>query len=168
MKTFLGGVIAGICLLVLSALLFVQLGGMPVATSGGSLPFERTIAGMAIHAALRGHEDEPSPLAASEENLLAGAKIYADNCAICHGLPARSPSPIAKGLFPSPPQLFNQDQMVTDDPVGEIFWKAKNGIRLTGMPGFEGSRSDQELWQVSLLLNKADHVSNEVKTVLTR
>jgi mono/diheme cytochrome c family protein len=58
-------------------------------------------------------------------------------------------------MFPKPPRLF-KGHGVTDDPPGETYWKAANGIRLTGMPAYSGSLSDTQLWQVSLMLAKAD------------
>lgn len=60
-------------------------------------------------------------------------------CAVCHGSSGGHPSFIAKGLFPKPPQLLEIDDQITADPVGEAYWKVKNGIRLTGMPGFVDS-----------------------------
>lgn len=57
--------------------------------------------------------------------------------------------------------------MVTDDPVGVTYWKAKHGIRLTGMPGFEGLLTDEQLWNVSLLLANADTLPPDVKQALT-
>ena len=57
-------------------------------------------------------------------------------------------------MFPKPPQLFD-GKGVTDDPVGETYWKVSNGIRLTGMPAFFGSLTDEQLWQVSQLLANA-------------
>jgi mono/diheme cytochrome c family protein len=59
-------------------------------------------------------------------------------------------------MYPPPPQLWAPDGGVSDDPVGETHWVVQNGIRLTGMPGFAGALSDKELWQVSLLLAKAN------------
>jgi thiosulfate dehydrogenase len=44
---------------------------------------------------------------------------------------------------------------VSDDPVGETYWKVENGIRLTGMPSFKTQLSDPEMWQVSLFLANA-------------
>jgi mono/diheme cytochrome c family protein len=61
-------------------------------------------------------------------------------------------------MFPRPPKLMPPGKGVTDDPVGETYWKVRNGIRLTGMPAFEGTLSDTALWQVSLLLLKADEL----------
>jgi thiosulfate dehydrogenase len=68
-------------------------------------------------------------------------------------------------MFPKPPQLFD-GVGVTDDPAWETYWKATNGIRLTGMPGFKGRLTDFQLWQVAQLLANADKVSPAVKAAL--
>jgi thiosulfate dehydrogenase len=167
MKKFLTGMLIGVLLVLVAGFLFMTRGGMPVATRGSPLPLERFMAGRALHFATAKAEGEPSPLPADEANLLAGAKAYQNNCAVCHGLrdPA-SRTAIAKGMYPPPPQLLQPDQGVTDDPVGETHWKVKNGIRLTGMPGFDGSLSPDEMWQVSLLLSKADQLPPAVQQAL--
>jgi hypothetical protein len=51
----------------------------------------------------------------------------------------------------------------TDDEVGETYWKVVHGIRLTGMPGFKGDRSDTQAWEVSLSLANADHLPDSIK-----
>ena len=96
-----------------------------------------------------------SPIPASDEAYTAGVRLYRNNCAVCHGLPGQDQTPIAKGEFPKPPELF-KGKGVTDDPVGVTYWKVANGIRLTGMPGFSGSLSNEQMWQVTLLLSNAD------------
>jgi len=55
---------------------------------------------------------------------------------------------------------------VTDDPAWETYWKAKNGIRLTGMPAFKETLNDTQIWQVSVLLANADKISPAVKSAL--
>jgi mono/diheme cytochrome c family protein len=45
---------------------------------------------------------------------------------------------------------------VSDDPPAETHWKVANGIRLTGMPAFNQVLSENQMWQVSLLLANAD------------
>jgi mono/diheme cytochrome c family protein len=55
---------------------------------------------------------------------------------------------------------------VTDDPPGETYWKAANGIRLTGMPAYKGSLSDTQLWQVSLMLANADKLPPPAKAAV--
>jgi len=57
---------------------------------------------------------------------------------------------------------------VTDDDVGETYWKVKNGIRLTGMPGYVSSLSENEMWQVSLLLLHADKLPDSAVAVLRK
>ena len=57
--------------------------------------------------------------------------------------------------------------MVTDDPVGVTYWKAKHGIRLSGMPGYTGLLTDEQLWTVSLFLANADKLPPSVKQALT-
>ena len=101
-----------------------------------------------------------------DTNLLAGAHVYREQCAVCHGLPNQPRGAIAQGMFPRPPALFAPDEGVTDDPEGKIYWKVKYGIRLTGMPGFHESLSETELWQVSLLLLKANQLSEPVRQSL--
>lgn len=166
MKKLALGIVIGICLPVISGYIFLITGAIPVATKGQPLPMEQFIAKTAIHAAMKNEINKQSPLSADEINLMAGVKIYKMNCAVCHGLPNGNKTAIAKGLFPPPPQLFGDDS-VTDDPIGEIYWKVKNGIRLTGMPGFTDTLSETELWQVSQVLQNADKLSVSVKESLT-
>jgi mono/diheme cytochrome c family protein len=165
-KTFLVGILIGLCLPLVTAYLWLNSGRVPVATQGPPLPFERAITRTALRAAMRSELDKASPLQPDENVLLAGAKIYVAQCAVCHGLPESPATAIAQGMFPRPPQLFEPDRGVTDDPIGKIYWKVKNGIRLTGMPGFVSTLGDDELWQVSLLLLKADQLPTSVQHVL--
>lgn len=163
---FIAGVIIGICLPFLAAYVFLRLGGMPVATKGPPLPLEKKIARLALHAKMDPEAGKPSPLPADEANLVAGAKVYQAQCAVCHGYLGQPETKIAQGMFPHPPQLLPPKKGVTDDPVGETYWKAKNGIRLTGMPGYTDSLSDTELWQVSLMLLHAQELPAAATQVL--
>jgi len=162
--SFVLGVIVGVlipALLVYSYFRFVY---APVATAAPAMPFEKTAARMALRARITKEAPTTAPIAADEPNLLAGAKVYRDNCAVCHGQPGQPSSAIAAGMYPSPPHLF--DDPVTDDPVGWTYWKATNGIRMTGMPAFRDSLSDREIWQVSTMLANADKLPEPVQAVL--
>jgi thiosulfate dehydrogenase len=165
-KTFVLGVLLGICLPVLAGYLFIILGGMPVTTKDAPLPFERYLAKKALKAAMRKEIGTRAPMPPDDTTLLAGAKVYREQCAVCHGLPNQPLGVIAKGMFPPPPSLFSPDEGVTNDPEGKIYWKVKYGIRLTGMPGFQDSLSETEIWQVSLLLRKAQQLSAPVRQSL--
>jgi thiosulfate dehydrogenase len=89
---------------------------------------------------------------------MLGAIVYRDKCAVCHGLLNQPPAAIGIAMFPQAPQLLIERTMVTDDPPGETFWKVKNGIRLSGMPRFDDSLTDRQIWQVSVMLAAADRL----------
>ena len=100
------------------------------------------------------------PIQPDEASLVAGAHVYSDRCAVCHGL-HNKPSPTGLHMFPSAPPLWekhhNGDVVgVTDDQPGETYWKVANGIRLSGMPTYKDVLTDNEMWQVSILLANAD------------
>jgi mono/diheme cytochrome c family protein len=164
-KGFLLGVVVTIVVLMAVVYGYFATGRAPVATSAPPMPFEGQFAHMALHARMDKEIPTQVPVAADETNLTAGARVYVEHCAVCHGLPGKEQTAIAKGEFPRPPHLF-EGKGVTDDEPGETYWKVANGIRLTGMPGFNQNLSTTEMWQVSLLLANADKLTAPVKAVL--
>ena len=165
MIKFFLGVVVGIGLVVLASYLFVTRGGIFMGTATKPLPLEGTISGAAITASIGKSANDPSPLPADETNLQAGAKIYMNVCAGCHGKLDQASS-AAKGFYPLPPHLLAPDAGVTDDPVGATHWMVKNGIRFSAMPSFNQKLSDSEIWQVSLLLRNANKLPASVQDSL--
>jgi mono/diheme cytochrome c family protein len=130
------------------------------------MPFERMLANKALRAVIEKEMPKDLPIPADEAAFTAGAGIYREHCAVCHGLPAQPQTAIAKGMFPNPPMLM-EGKGVTDDTPGETYWKVANGIRLSGMPGFKQSLSETQMWQVSVLLAQADKLPAGVKQSLS-
>lgn len=95
-----------------------------------------------------------APVALDDATLNEGIKIYGNNCIVCHGGADGHPSDIGFGLYQKAPLLGKHG--VEDDPEGETYWKVRHGIRLTGMPAFSNTLSDEQLWQVSLFLKHMD------------
>ena len=155
MKGFVVGVVLTLVCAAAVLYTYFAVGFAPVATSAPEMPFEARLARLALHARIDKEMPKTVPIEASESNYLAGARAYRENCAVCHGLPGKEPTAIARGMFPKPPQLF-KGKGVTDDPPGETYWKVANGIRLTGMPSYKEILTDTEMWQVSVLLANAD------------
>ena len=106
MKNFLFGFVAAFVLFAVLGGAYLALGLAPVATAAPPLPFEKTITGIALNAAVRKGEPKSAPMTGTEENYAAGARVYRTNCAVCHGLPGQDQTAIAKGEFPKPPELF--------------------------------------------------------------
>lgn len=164
---FILGLIIGVILVPVVVVLYLLSGHAPVAASDPPMPFEKVIAKTALNAAIKKGMPAAAPIQADEATLLAGAHVYREDCAMCHGLPNQTVPVVAKGMSPNPPQLLQKRGMVTDDPPGKIFWQAQNGIRLTGMPGFKASLSDNQLWQVSLFLANADKLPASAQQALS-
>ena len=167
MGKFILGVIIGLLIIPVCGYIYFATGMVPVATSAQAMPFEKTMARIGLEAHVEKEAPKSAPFQPSETDYMAGAQLYRNDCAVCHGLPGQKQTPVAAGMFPKPPQLFN-GHGVTDDPPGETYWKVANGIRLTGMPAYKQSVSEQQLWQVSLMLANADKLPDAAKQELAR
>jgi len=159
MKSFLVGLILGILILPAIVFVYFQVGWPPVAVADQPFPLERQIVHFPLRARIGKEMPKSSPIEASATNLEAGAHLYRQQCATCHGLYGR-PADFAAHMYPHAPQLWaphrNGVVGVSDDPPGETYWKVANGIRLTGMPSFDKVLNPTQMWQVTLLLANAD------------
>jgi thiosulfate dehydrogenase len=167
LKWFVLGIVITLVVLAGGAYLFVKAGGISMETTAPPLRLEKTVADMALRASLGRAAGQKNPLRFNDATMLAAAQKYKQNCAVCHGTPGQPRTPISKGMFPDPPQLFEKQGMITDDPEGETFWKVTHGIRLSGMPGFGSTLSDTERWQVTTLVAHADKLSATVQAKLS-
>jgi mono/diheme cytochrome c family protein len=164
-KGFLIGLIAGVLLLAGGVYCYFASGMAPAAVGDPPMPFEKSLARKALGAHIDKQSAAQPAVPADEQNLLAGAQVYMQNCAGCHGLPGQPPPPFANRMYPPAPLLF-KGKGVTDDPPSESYWKVANGIRLTGMPSFKSYLTDTQLWQVSQLVAHADGIPDSAKKVL--
>jgi len=92
----------------------------------------------------------------------AGARAFASRgCANCHGAPGVMWAKFSEGLRPDPPDL-KEDEDVRALTPAQIFWVVRNGINMTGMPGFGLSDPpvpDQEIWTIAAFVKKLPDVS---------
>jgi thiosulfate dehydrogenase len=160
------GIVLGVLGVVGGVYWYFASGKAPVAVTAPDLPFEHKMAHMALDKYLEKLPHLDPKVLADEKNLLAGAEVYKQNCAVCHGLPGGDKSAIASGMYPKPPQLFH-GVGVTDDEAWESYWKVENGIRMTGMPGFHGTLNENQIWQVAVLVKNADKITPAVRAALT-
>lgn len=165
MSKFVIGLVAGVILAFAGVFAYFVTGMAPVATAASPMPFEGFFAHAALHARIEKEMPKSVPIAVDEAAYDAGATIYKDDCAVCHGVPLTPQSHIAQGMFPHPPKLM-EGTGVTDDPAGETYWKVANGIRMTGMPSFDKTLSTTQMWQVSVLLANADKLPQSAKQIL--
>jgi mono/diheme cytochrome c family protein len=158
LKFFLGFVFAFLVIGV-GAFAYFKFGNPPVAVADKPFPFEAQIVQVPLSARIDSQMQQP-PFGISEDVYETGAMAYKLQCASCHGVPGKD-VPFAKNMYPDAPQLWKKHRRgdvvgVSDDEAGETFWKIKNGIRLTGMPSFKGVLTDDQMWDVALLLKHAN------------
>jgi thiosulfate dehydrogenase len=157
---FLIGLVIGLLLVPIGAFCYLHYGNPPVAVADAPFPFEKQIVHMPLHDRIAKDMPKSVPIQPTADNLTAGAQIYRQNCAFCHGLNNQN-SAVAPHMYPGAPQLWHAHGGenivgVSDDPPGETYWKVANGIRLSAMPAFDQVLSSTQMWQVSLLLANAN------------
>jgi len=154
------GVILGLILAPFALLAWFHWGNPPVAVGDPPLPKEQELTNVPLEQRIAREMPGNPPIQADEANLTAGAEVYRDQCASCHGYHGKSVS-FAAHMYPAAPALWEKHADsnvvgVSDDPPGVTYWKVANGIRLTGMPAFKDTLTDTQIWQVSLLVANAD------------
>ncbi len=75
-----------------------------------------------------------------------GFREYHAMCRLCHGAPGYEQAEFARGLYPKPPDLVSKGMQQRSD--AELYWVVKNGIKMTGMPAFGPTHSNDELWSI--------------------
>jgi mono/diheme cytochrome c family protein len=157
LRGFFIGVAVSIVVALIVGYGLLQSGLIPANADAKPGGLELWAAGKSLQATLRREAPKgPNPVALSDDHLIDGVKLYAEHCAICHGAASgdASASPVARGLYPKPPQLATDG--VEDDPEGVSYWKIEHGIRLTGMPSWKGALTDQQIWTLALFLKHMD------------
>jgi mono/diheme cytochrome c family protein len=98
-----------------------------------------------IHSVRRRAAGIAAPRGVAAREVAAGFCTYETHCVACHGAAGVAREPWVAGLEPAPPYLLDASEKFTPS---ELFWIAKNGIKMTGMPSWRDSLSDRELWGV--------------------
>ena len=107
-----------------------------------------------LHRHAAGIEVPPDLLTTA--NIEAGARLYANTCAACHGAPGQALSPIGQGILPLAPELLSPTRR--NNPK-MMFWVIKNGVKMTAMPAFGKTQDDQTIWDLTAFLYKGRGIS---------
>jgi mono/diheme cytochrome c family protein len=104
--------------------------------------------------------DRPNPLARTPEALDEAIAHWADHCAVCHGNDGAGDVEMGKQMYPHAPDMRKQGtQKLTD---GELFYIIENGIRLSGMPAWGGSKAaEQSSWKLVHFIRHLPELSDE-------
>ena len=87
---------------------------------------------------------------ADPRRIAAGAQLYDALCTGCHLGPGIKKTDLSRGLYPKPPPLAYG----TDVSQAQQFWVIKHGVKLTGMPSWGKTHSDDDVWNLVAFLKK--------------
>ncbi len=92
------------------------------------------------------------------EMIKEGFEHYNEMCASCHGEPGQDQTELSKGLNPPAPYFVKAAKFID---AKEMFWVTKNGIKMTGMPAWGKTHSDEKIWAIVAFMKKLPVISAE-------
>lgn len=112
------------------------------------LPLENRVANMAKDIAIPIEaRNVRSPIPSSDAAVKGGEQIYAQNCALCHGVDGHGFTVLGRHMFPPAMDLTSPHVQHWTD--ADLYWIIQNGISLTGMPSWSSSISPTDTWKIA-------------------
>ncbi|MGA7179713.1 MAG: cytochrome c [Thiobacillaceae bacterium] len=146
------GSLVAILLIILAAMAYVGFGGYNVGADAPHWTITAKIIqavrerSMTLHAqriAIPAALDQPQRIA-------DGAGLYDEMCTGCHLAPGMEDSEMRRGLYPQPPDFPTEGI----DDLQTAFWVIKHGIKLTAMPAWGKSHTDEQIWDMVAFLQQ--------------
>ena len=161
MRGFLAGIIVTLVVFACSVFAVSHFGLYPIGADNPPSALERSLAMRAMDEYADKHKpDMENPTQLTAANLSEGAKEYEEHCAFCHGGAKAKISPMRDKFNPPAPQLLNR---IPHDEDAWLFWVTKHGVRMTGMPTWNGVMSDEEMWKVVAFIKHSDKLPPETQ-----
>jgi mono/diheme cytochrome c family protein len=107
--------------------------------------------------------DAKNPVEPTEANVTAGAQLYIDHCAGCHGVPSNPDSTFARSFNPPAPEFFKDAPDMSDN---QNFYIIQHGIRWTGMPAWGKTLSDTQIWTLCAFLDNTEKLPAGAQKIL--
>jgi mono/diheme cytochrome c family protein len=165
LKNFLLGSIVTLAILVIGGYAYLRLGFAEVRGDVPPSRLESNLMRMAVHASVRRNAPEvTNPVAPSDENLIAGGKMYRGQCAGCHGTPGKDRHE-PDSLNPAPPQF---PSIGTEYSEAQIFWVAKHGVRRSGMFANGVWEADDRIWTLAAYIKRIKNLPPKVAEELKK
>lgn len=89
------------------------------------------------------------------KRISAGAGLYQEMCTGCHLGPGVERSELSQGLYPRAPELARGDDL----SPAEQFWTIKHGVKLSAMPAWGKTHSDELIWDMVSFIRQLPKMS---------
>lgn len=109
----------------------------------------------------KAYAGKTNPLKVTPSVLSEGRKLYAANCAVCHGARGQGDGAMARTLNPPPPDLsWTLSMPVAQDDF--LYWTIAEGGAPVGsaMPAFKSTLKPKQIWSIVSALRSGDLVEN--------
>jgi len=154
----IGAVIAIVIIVPLGAFAFVNSGMYDVGASSPHTKFTSWLTHETmIHSVRHRADGRTVPSRVFSGEVQAGFCAYEAHCVDCHGGPGVARQTWVSGMEPSPPYLLDVTHRFTPQ---QLFWITQNGIKMTGMPAWRNSMSDEQIWQIVTFLEAMPEVNS--------
>ena len=161
MRNFILGIVITVLVLLIGGLGLALLGFLPTRANVAPPEMERHIAMSALDNSVERHAPRlNNPVPPTDENLIAGIKIFTMNCAGCHGGLDRKPVPFGQSFYPPAPNLILHPP---DDAEWRLFYVIRTGVRYTGMAAWDKTLSETDMWKVTAFLTRVDKLPSAVQ-----
>jgi cytochrome c553 len=97
-----------------------------------------------------------NPLPETDEVVSQGQEVFLGSCAQCHGPDARGGTNLGRNM--NPPAMDLSSAHVQHWSDAELYWIIQNGVRLTGMPSWKSTISDNDTWKLARFIHKLPSV----------
>jgi cytochrome c len=164
MRNFIAGSLCALTLMAITLAGYMGLGLMEVAADLKPSPWETALMTSAVHASVgRQAPSIHSPLPNSDATLVAGGKLYMNDCVGCHGEPGKPPSDFGLTFFPRVPQFPHVGSRYSQ---AELFWVATHGIRMSGMYPQAPTYADSDRWRLAAFIERIRDLPPAVVTAI--
>jgi mono/diheme cytochrome c family protein len=110
-----------------------------------------------------------SPIPANAEMVEHGRNHWADHCATCHANNGSGETEIGRNLYPKAPDMREPETQSLSD--GELYYIIRNGVRMTGMPGWgnpQDGNYDDESWMLVQFIRHLPQLTADEEEVMKR
>lgn len=161
MRGFVAGIVFTVVAFILAMVIYARGGYMAVNADARPGAIEHWLANSALDAAVEHQAPQvANPVPKTDANLIEGMKLYAMNCALCHGGLDRKRNVLGGAFYPPAPQIIVRG---LDDPEWHTFFVIKHGVRLTGMPAWDKVMSDDDLWKITAFVKNVNQLPPAVE-----
>jgi copper resistance protein D len=142
-----GGALSIVGIVLLASAVFIRRRRQWIVTAGGII----FVTGVLIAANALSIDAYPTTyvrpsVAYNAISVANGMLLYAESCAVCHGIAGYGDGPAAGDLKPKPADLTARH--AASHTVGDLYWWLSHGIKETAMPGFKESFNEDERWDL--------------------